>query len=312
MAKQIPIPSVKLNSGYLFPALGIGSWFGRPPNVEQARNALDEAIKVGVRHFDTAFAYQTEVFLGEAIKNSGIPREEFFITTKLPNAAHAPWEVPISFEQSLKNLGVDYIDLYLMHWPQGLKPNNKDERGVTITDGVDYIDTWLAMEELVKDGKGRVRSLGVSNFHINTMERLLTKATIVPAVNQVEMHPYLVDAKLKAYHDEKGIVTTAYSPLGANANGLKEDPVVTAIASAHGILPSQVLVSWAIQRGTTTCPRSGNRSRIRDNFKIFELTTDDMKKLDALDTNKHYAVPVEGPNEEYVLGWTKKQLGWEL
>ncbi|ESK91347.1 aado keto reductase [Moniliophthora roreri MCA 2997] len=213
------MPTLTLNNGQKIPAIGMGCWIGSPGGGKRVYDYCAKAISVGYRHFDTAASYGNEEAVGQAIRDSGIQREEFFVTTKLADHFH----VKEAFEESLKNLGLDYIDLYLMHWPQAItnihvKPGGDNKPDYLLADalppedGPTFIETWLAMEKLV--GTGKVKSVGVSNFSIKNLEILLPHCTITPTTNQVEAHPYLPNHELKSYCEAKGILLTAYSPLG--------------------------------------------------------------------------------------------------
>ncbi|CEJ01897.1 hypothetical protein RMCBS344292_15918 [Rhizopus microsporus] len=256
------IPSVKLNSGYNFPLIGFGT-FGGNDAPEQVYHASKIALKAGYKHFDTAYSYQTEDSLAKAIKESGIPREELFITTKLWQNFHEPQHVGPVFERSLKNLETDYVDLYLMHFPMSWKftgyeyEDFKDLENPEVTN-VPIIDTWRAMEQLVKSGKAR--SIGVSNFTIPMLEELLSQCEIPPAVNQVELHPYLPQEDLVEYCKKKNIVLTAYSPLGNpgyrnNMINIFDHPTVLKLAEKYNKTPVQVILNYGINRGYAVIPK---------------------------------------------------------
>ncbi|KAI8079099.1 NADP-dependent oxidoreductase domain-containing protein [Gilbertella persicaria] len=280
------VPTVKLNSGYDFPLIGFGT-FGGHDAPEQVYEASKCALEKGYRHFDTAYSYGTEDVLGKAIKESGIPRKEIFITTKLWQNFHEPEHVGPVFERSLKNLGLDYVDLYLMHFPfswkfQGYELDNLKSSDVT---RVPIIDTWRAMEKLVKEHKAR--SIGVSNFTIPMLEELLSKCEIPPAVNQVEIHPKLPQEELFAYCKSKNIILTAYSPLGNpgyrnNMVKTVEEPVVTDIAKKYNKSPQQVLLNWGVNRGYAVIPKSVTPSRIEANLEFFKLDEKEIEAITAL------------------------------
>ncbi|KNE65655.1 hypothetical protein AMAG_09637 [Allomyces macrogynus ATCC 38327] len=284
--------TLKLNTGALMPAVGLGTWQSKP-------NAVGHAVKValdaGYRHLDLAHVYCNEAEIGVALKewfaaNPSVKREDIFITSKLWNTFHRPENVIKGLETSLRDLQLDYLDLYLVHWPVAFAPNaenslapkNSDGSYADETDKVTVVATWKAMEELPATGK--VKAIGVSNYSIATLENLLKHATIVPAVNQVELHPYLPQPELVEYCKQKGIVLTAYSPLGSTGStpALREDTVVKAIADKHGKTVAQVLISWAVQRGTTVIPKSVTPERIVSNFQDFVLDEEDMVKLNEL------------------------------
>ncbi|KAG0744374.1 hypothetical protein G6F57_004797 [Rhizopus arrhizus] len=280
------IPSIKLNSGHAFPLIGYGT-FGGHDAPEQVYNATKIALKTGYRHFDTAYMYQTEEALGKAIKEEGVPREELFITTKLWQHFHEPQHVRPVFERSLKNLQMDYVDLYLIHWPfswefKGYEFEDMEENGDMQITNVPIIDTWREMEKLVKDGKAR--SIGVSNFTIPMLEDLLSQCEIPPAVNQVEIHPCLPQEELLEYCNKKNIVLTAYSPLGNpgyrnNAINILEHPLVLKLAEKYHKTPVQVVLNFGVNRGYSVIPKSTTESRIVANFVYFKMDSEDIESL---------------------------------
>ncbi|OBZ84280.1 Aldehyde reductase 1 [Choanephora cucurbitarum] len=281
------VPTVKLNSGYDFPLIGYGT-FGGHDAVNQVYEASKTALELGYRHFDTAYSYGTEQVLGKAIKESKVPREEVFITTKLWNNFHEPQHVAPVFKRSLENLDVDYIDLYLMHWPfawpfHGYELEDQKE-SATVLD-VPIIDTWREMEKLVKSGKAR--SIGVSNFTIPMLEDLLRQCEIPPAVNQIEIHPKLVQEDMLAYCKSKNIVLTAYSPLGNPGyrnNVLKtvEEPLILDLAKKYNKSPQQILLNWGVNRGYAVIPKSVTPSRIEANLEYFKMDQEDVDAITAL------------------------------
>jgi glycerol 2-dehydrogenase (NADP+) len=264
-----------LNTGAKIPAIGLGTWQSKPNEV---RTAVKAALLAGYRHIDTALAYGNENEVGQGIKDSGVPREEIWITTKLDN----PWHkrVEEGLESSLKSLGVDYIDLYLMHWPCSTDPNDLKKH----LPDTDFIKTWAEMQKLPESG--RVKNIGVSNFGIKNLEKLFADPSfkITPAVNQIELHPNNPSPKLLDYCKEKGIHVTAYSCLGSTDSPLHKDKTLLDIAEKKGKTPSQVLLMWGLQRGTSVIPKSVTESRIQANFELdgWELTDDEMTKLSSL------------------------------
>nr|KAJ3419578.1 hypothetical protein HK105_006784 [Polyrhizophydium stewartii] len=283
------VHSFKLNTGAVIPAFGLGTWRSKPNEV---RDAVAHAIKVGYTHIDAAWVYENEDEVGAGIKASGVPREKLFITSKLWNTFHRPEQVPLGLKDTLTKLDTPYLDLYLMHWPlahvnDGTGNSVKDETtGKSKIDPVPVIDTWRAMEKLVDEGK--VKAIGVSNFNITKLKALLEVARIRPAVNQVELHPYLPQDELVDFCRKEGILVTAYSPLGSTPGPgtVLNDPVVLEIAERNGKTPAQVLISWAIQRGTQAIPKSVNPTRIEQNLQYFALSDADFKALSDLNKSR--------------------------
>ncbi|KZT55833.1 Aldo/keto reductase [Calocera cornea HHB12733] len=300
------VPIVTLNNGVKLPAIGLGCWSGTTPE-EQAKSEpwILTALQNGYRHLDTAYGYGTEKYVGNAIRSSGIPREEIFVTTKLPSNHHA--RVAESLEESLKRAGLDYFDLYLMHWPMAFhyrpdgykRPDGKPDLDEETT----FSKTWADMEKLV--GTGKVRAIGISNFSIQNLEILLKDAKIVPAMNQVELHPLLRQEDLVQYCKGKGIMLTAYSPTGYAQ--VREHPVVVKIAEKHKASPAQIALAWHVQRGYAACPKSTNSERQKENINLPTLDAEDIEKLNSIDENRHLCNYGPGP---LVSGWTYEQLGW--
>ncbi len=260
------VPSITLNNGAAMPQLGFGVW--QIPD-DEVTPAVATALEVGYRSVDTAAAYQNEKGVGRAIAESGVSRDELFVTTKLWNGDQGHDPALRAFDRSLDNLGLDHVDLYLIHWPLPAKDA--------------YVETWRAMERLYAEG--RARAIGVSNFQPIHLRRLLDETDIVPAVNQIELHPGFQQQKLRALHAEHGIATEAWSPLAQGGTLLKED-AVTSIAERLGRSPAQVVLRWHLQTGNVAIPKSVTPSRIRENFDVFgfELTADDMSAINALET----------------------------
>jgi 2,5-diketo-D-gluconate reductase A len=261
------IPQLSLTDSDTIPQLGFGV-FQVPP--EDTAAAVDKALETGYRSIDTARAYRNEAAVGEATARSGLAREELFITTKLWNADHGRDAAKAAFEQSLDRLGYDYVDLYLIHWP--LPSQDK------------YVETWQALMELYADG--RARSIGVSNFQVEHLERIIDASGIVPSVNQIELHPQLQQARLRDYHADHGILTEAWSPLGQGA-ALAED-TVQAIASELDRTPAQVVLRWHLQLGNVVIPKSVTPERIEENFDLFdfELSEEQMEAIGQLETGE--------------------------
>lgn len=257
----------ELNNGQKMPVLGLGVF--RSKDGEETYNAVRWALEAGYRHIDTAAVYGNEASVGRAIHDSGIPREELWITTKLWNTEIRNRNEEAAFAESLKKLGTDYVDLYLVHWP------------VREDDG--YLRVWEKMEQFYKEG--RARSIGVSNYHIHHIESLLKIANVVPAVDQVECHPELTQVELADYCASKGIAFEPWSPLGAGK--LLSHPVLSEIAAAHGKTTAQVILRWGLQRGFICIPKSVHKERIQSNaqFFDFELSADEMQRIFALNAD---------------------------
>jgi 2,5-diketo-D-gluconate reductase A len=262
------VPTIALNNGVSIPQLGFGV-FQVPP--EETKEATLTALEVGYRHIDTAQMYGNEEGVGQAIRESGIPRDEIFVTSKLNNGFHAHDDALKAFDGTLDTLGLDTVDLFLIHWPLP---------GID----VDFVETWKALEEVYRDG--RARSIGVSNFQPAHLRRIVQEAEIVPAVNQIEVHPYLTQDDVRAVNAEHGVATEAWSPI---AQGLVLDnPVVTGLATDKGKTPAQVVLRWHVQRGDIVFPKSVTRSRVEENFDIFdfELTEGEMGTITALNKDE--------------------------
>ena len=261
-----PVPTIGLNDGHSIPQLGFGV-FQIPPDA--TAQAVRHALEVGYRHIDTAEMYGNERGVGQAVRAAGLARSDVFITSKLHNGAHRPDDARRAFERTLSELGSDHVDLFLIHWPLP-----------TLYDG-DFVSTWRALEEFHRDG--HARSIGVSNFTVQQLERLLGETDIAPAVNQIELHPYLLNADVRAYGEEHGIATQAWSPIAQGA--VLEDPVIVAIARRLERTPAQVVLRWHLERGSVVFPKSTTPERIAENFALFDfqLGPEDADEISALD-----------------------------
>jgi 2,5-diketo-D-gluconate reductase A len=258
------VPSLSLNDGRRIPQLGFGVFQVPPPETQEV---VELALRTGYRHIDTAAAYRNEAEVGAALAASGLPRDDVFVTTKLWNTEQGRDSTLRAFDASLERLGLDQVDLYLIHWPVPSQDL--------------FVETWRVLEAV--HGEGRARSIGVSNFRVEDLERLEREAGTLPAVNQIELHPELQQAELRAWHDEHGVVTEAWSPLAQGA--VLGDPVITEIAGAHERTPAQVVLRWHLQLGNVVFPKSVTPERVRENFDLFgfELSGEEMDRIAELD-----------------------------
>lgn len=258
-------PNLTFNDGNTIPQLGYGVW-----QVEDnvAEKVVRQAFEAGYRHIDTAKIYGNEAGVGRAIASSGLSREEIFITTKLWNADQGYESTLKAFEESLDRLGLETLDLYLIHW---LQPRQEK-----------YVDTWKALIELQK--RGRVKSIGVSNFTIEGLQRIIDETGVVPAINQIELHPFFNQAELRSFNASKGILTQAWSPLGQGGE-LLDNAVIAEIAAKHSATPAQVVIAWHLAIGNVVIPKSVTASRIQENFAALEVTLDeaDIEAINRLD-----------------------------
>ncbi|WP_420177629.1 aldo/keto reductase [Kerstersia gyiorum] len=258
-------PRIVLNDQNRIPQLGLGVW--RTPD-DQAGPAVEAALAAGYRHIDTAAVYENETGVGAGIRAAGLPRRQLFITTKLWNTDQGYDSTLKAFDASLARLGLDDIDLYLIHWPSPARDL--------------YLESWRAMRRLHEEG--RVRSIGVSNFAAEHLERLIQDSGVVPVLNQIELHPRFQQRTLRDFHARHGIATQSWSPLGQGT--LLDDPVITAIGRKHGRTPAQVIIRWHLDNGLIAIPKSVTPSRIAENFNVFSfrLDADDRSAIAALDT----------------------------
>jgi 2,5-diketo-D-gluconate reductase A len=264
------VPDITLNNGRTIPQFGFGVFLINPGDTGEA---VTTALKAGYRHIDTAQAYGNEKEVGDAIARSGLDRADVFVTSKLSNANHRPADARHAFYRSVSALGCEYIDLFLIHWPLP-----------TRYDG-DYVSTWQTLEEFYRDG--RARSIGVSNFQPHHLRRLHEECEVPPAVNQIEVHPYLTQDGVRAFCAEHQIAVEAWSPL-ARGGGLLREPVIVSIAGRVGKSPAQVVLRWHIERGDIVFPKSVTPARIRENIDIFDfgLAAEDVAAISALDRNE--------------------------
>ncbi|HEY1967513.1 MAG TPA: aldo/keto reductase [Pseudonocardia sp.] len=268
------VPAIRLNNGVEIPRFGFGVWQVAP---DQAAAAVGEAFAAGYRHVDTAQMYQNEEGVGAAIAGSGLARDEVFVTTKLNNQAHGFDSAITALEGSLRKLRLDYVDLFLIHWPLP-----RQDR---------YVEAWRGFEKLLADGK--TRAIGVSNFQPAHLDRLARETDVVPAVNQIELHPRLTQAELRRYHADHGIVTEAWSPI-AQGQAVRE-PEIIALAEKYGVTPAQLVLRWHLQIGNVVFPKSVTPARIRENIDVFgfEISPDDVAAIEELNADRR-----TGPNPD--------------
>ena len=260
------VPLLGLNDGRTIPQLGLGVF---KVDARETARVVARALEIGYRHVDTAQMYGNEAGVGEAVRASGLPRGDVFVTSKLNNGHHRPDDARRAFEETLATLGFEYVDLFLIHWPRVAQAGDR------------YVETWKALEELHRDG--RARSIGVSNFQVAHLERLAAETGTVPAVNQIELHPTFANAEVRAHGEAHGIRTEAWSPLAKGE--VLADETVVGLAEAQGRTPAQIVLRWHIERGTIVFPKSANPDRLRENLALFdfELSEDEVARIDALD-----------------------------
>ncbi|AEQ52125.1 aldo/keto reductase [Pelagibacterium halotolerans] len=256
---------IELSDGNTIPQVGLGTWKLDSANMQAV---VEAAIAAGYRHFDTAYAYRNEAALGAALKASGVGEDELFITSKLPSGRHGFESTLRTFDETMANLGVDVLDLYLIHWPMPKTGN--------------FVDTFKAFITLKEEG--RIKSIGVSNFHQAHLEKLMKETGVTPVVNQIELSPAFQQKELRAFNEKHGITTESWSPLGRG--DVLENPTIREIAQKHGRTPGQVTIRWHIQNGLIVIPKSANPQRIAENFGVFDFALDDedMGKIATLDS----------------------------
>ncbi|WP_068187631.1 aldo/keto reductase [Mycobacterium sp. UM_CSW] len=272
------VPTIELNDGVRIPQLGFGVFQIKP---DETAAAVKRALDIGYRHIDTAEMYGNEREVGQGIRDAGLDRADVFVTSKLNNGFHKPDDARRGFDKTLEALDSDYVDLFLIHWP------------LPTLYGGDFVSTWKVLEEFAKDG--RARSIGVSNFQVEHLERLAAETETVPSVNQIEVHPYFTNEQVRGYGRDHGIVTEAWSPIAQGK--VLGDPVINRIADARGKSPAQVVLRWHVQRGDIIFPKSVTPERIRENFELFDFELDgsDMDAITALDKGE---AGRRGPNPD--------------
>ncbi|KAF5354977.1 hypothetical protein D9756_005533 [Leucocoprinus leucothites] len=300
--------TITLSNGAKLPRIGLGTWMSKPNEVERA---VEIAVRNDYRHLDLAMIYENQDEVGRALKKvipSVVKREDLFITSKLWNHSHQPNQVEKELDETLAQLGVDYLDLYLIHWPAAFPPGNgfypahssiKGE--VELDTQTSLVDTWKVMIALPKS---KVRAVGVSNFSVNHIQGLIDATGVVPVANQIEAHPLLIQPNLAKYCQEKNIHITAYSPLGNNLVGvpkLTENPIITSIAAKLSATPAQVLIAWGARRGQSVIPKSVQEERIISNFQEVELSDEDFNNISSLGvvSYKRFNIPFN-----YSPGWS--------
>ena len=275
---DMTVPDIKLNDSTTIPQLGFGVFQVKP---DQTQRVVEQALEVGYRHIDTAQMYRNEKQVGEAVHRSEIDRGDLFITSKLSNGSRTYDDALAAFDRSLTDLGSDYVDLFLIHWPL---PTERD-----------FMDVWRALEKV--HSEGRARSIGVSNFQISHLERLLEEGDVTPAVNQIEAHPYLTQENLRSFGESHGIVTEAWSPIGRGR--ILDDPAIRAVADRMGRTAAQVVLRWHIQLGNVVFPKTSRPERMRENIELFDFSLDDtdMESISALDRGQRF-----GPDPDVFAG----------
>lgn len=272
------VPTIKLNDGVSIPQLGFGVFQIKP---DETAAAVKTALEIGYRHIDTAEMYGNEKEVAQGIREAGLDRGDVFVTSKLNNGFHKPDDARRAFDETLKKLDSDYVDLFLIHWPLP-----------TLYDG-DFVSTWKVFEEFARDG--RARSIGVSNFQVAHLDRLAAETDTVPSVNQIEVHPYFGNDEVRAYGREHGIATEAWAPIAQGR--VLDDPVINRVAEARGKSAAQVVLRWHIQRGDIVFPKSVTPERVKENFELFDFELDD-SDMDAISGLNKGEAGRNGPNPD--------------
>jgi len=306
-------PLLKLNSGHQIPQFGLGTWLAEPGEVGQA---VKMALDIGYRHFDCAMLYENQKEIGDVFKiafhDGKVKREDVFICSKVWNNAHSYKAATEAIDIMLKELQISYLDLCLIHFPmayfEGKDMHPMDADGKSKNADIDYLETWKAMEDAVKAGK--VKSIGLSNFNTKQIQRVIDNSKIKPAMLQIESHPYFTQESLLEWCKKNGIVVTAYSPLANNAHvfrkdgqtNLLEEKIILDLAGKHKKTPAQIILRWAIDRGTVVIPKSIKRHRLEENFNIFDfkLSSDEMKTINSLNKNMRLlGLEIASENRDY-------------
>ncbi|KAJ2004257.1 hypothetical protein H4R26_002614 [Coemansia thaxteri] len=288
---------LKLSNGVLMPAIGLGTWRADESGV--LAQTIKTAVALGYRHIDCAKIYGNQREIGQALKGAGVPRSELFIVSKIYQNKHRPELVAGALDEILDELQLEYLDLLLMHWPYALNPEISSIDFVSSDiENVPIMDTWRAMEDLVESGK--VRAIGVSNFNRAILDKMIPQCSIVPAVNQVEIHPYNQQTGLVKFCRQHGIAVTGYCPLGGTKISVMEDKFIQRVAEAHLCTPAQVALSWALARGIAVIPKSTSETRLKQNLHQITLTSDEMRMFAKLDKNERKVDP----------GRSFKELEW--
>ncbi|KAI9481982.1 hypothetical protein LPJ78_001901 [Coemansia sp. RSA 989] len=282
------VKSIKLNNGMSMPEIGLGTWKANETGV--LAETVKKAVELGYRHIDCAKIYNNQCEIGKALKEVNVPRNELFIVSKIFQNKHRPELVPGAVDEILSELGIEYLDLLLMHWPYALVPE-QGTADFTAKDleNVPIMDTWKAMEAMVDQGK--VRSIGVSNFNKTILEKMLPQCRIKPVTNQVEVHPYNPQNELVKYCQQQGIVVTAYCPLGGGSINVMHDDFIKRIADAHSCTPAQVSLSWLLARGLVIIPKSNHEVRLKQNLHAVTLTSDEIRMIGQIKARERKVDP---------------------